>query len=124
MEKKEGEKRGPGRPRKYPISDTPTQRKAPSDRKPTRVKPSIKKFEEIIRIANNELKNYLRTLDPEMIFASLQGADELVLDKVLSNVTKRTLFKYENLMDTEPFKYSDKEIAKARREMIKPFVNR
>jgi alpha-amylase/alpha-mannosidase (GH57 family) len=116
-------KRGPGRPRKYPVSEQP-KIKTGDTRKPTRVKPKVTKFDEIMKIADNELKNYLRTLDTDIIFAALQGADEAVMDKVLSNITKRSLLKYEILMDTEPEKFNPKQISRARKEMIKPFVNR
>jgi alpha-amylase len=123
MKKNEGVKRGPGRPRKYPVKEQPAS-DAPKVRKPTRVKPKVNKFEEIMKIADNELKNFLRTLDTDIIFASLQGADEAVKDKVLSNITKRSLLKYEILMDTEPEKFDEKQVMKARRKMIKPFTNR
>jgi alpha-amylase len=122
-EMKNETKRGPGRPRKYPVTEKP-KTKTGATRKPTRVKPKVTKFDEIMKIADNELKNYLRTLDTDIIFAALQGADEAVMDKVLSNITKRSLLKYEILMDTDPGKYDAKQISKARKEMIKPFVNR
>lgn len=123
MKKKAGVKRGPGRPRKYPVVEKPVS-DGPKVRKPTRVKPKVSKFEEIAKIADNELKNFLRTLDTDIIFASLQGADEAVKDKVLSNITKRSLTKYELLMDMNPDKFDEKQIASARRKMIKPFINR
>ncbi len=122
MKNTSGTKKGPGRPRKYPKVEKPET--GVKIRKPTRVKPKVTKFEEIIKIADNELKNFLRTVDTDVIFASIQGADELVMDKILSNVTKRSLLKYEHLMDTEPEKFTFSEIIIARKKMIKPFVNR
>jgi len=122
MKKQEEGKRGPGRPRKYPIVEKPVKKN--STRRPTRVKPSVSKFEEIVKIADNELRNFLRTIDVDVIFASLQGASDNVKDKVLSNITKRSLLKYEILMDTEPEKYSEKKVLSSRKEMIQPFENR
>jgi len=122
MKKETEEKRKPGRPRKNieinPVTHTP------GTRKPTRVKPTVSKFDDILKIADHELRNYLRTLDTDIIFAALQGADESVKDKVLSNITKRSLLKYEILMDTEPEKYTVRQINAARKELIKPYSNR
>jgi len=70
------------------------------------------------------MKNYLRTLNTDIIFASLQGADEAVMDKVLSNITKRSLLSYEMQMEAEPDKYNEKQVSAARKMMIKPFINR
>lgn len=123
MKKKEEGKRGPGRPRKYPVVEKPASTE-PKTRKPTRVKPKVSRFDDIAKIADNELKNFLRTLDTDIIFAALQGAGEAVKDKVLSNITKRSLLKYELLMDTEPEKFEQKQIVKARKAMIAPFAKR
>lgn len=123
MKKKEEGKRGPGRPRKYPVTEKPVSTE-PKKRRPTRVKPNVTRFDEIVKIADNELKNFLRTLDTDIIFAALQGANEAVKDKILSNITKRSLLKYEHLTDTEPEKYDQKQIIKARKILINPFTNR
>jgi flagellar motor switch protein FliG len=122
MKQNPEEKRKPGRPKKS-TEKTPVS-SVQGARKPTRVKPTVSKFEEILKIADHELRNYLRTLDTEIIFAALQGADESVKDKVLSNITKRSLLKYEILAETYPEKYNSRQINTARKELIQPYIKR
>ncbi len=122
MKKSTPEKRKLGRPSKATISVKKAQ--ASGTRKPTRTKQVVAKFDEIINIADHELRNYLRTLELDILFAALQNADDFVKDKILSNITKRALLKYEILINTEPEKYSLRQITAARKQLILPFTNR
>jgi len=124
MENTEEPKKKRGRPRKYPLPSTSAKprKKSKSKGKPTRVKPKISNINEILLISNNELKLHLRTLTDEIIFAAIQDRDEVVKDKILSNVTKKQLKIYEDTSDNLLYnKFSEEQIAEATELLIKPF---
>lgn len=121
MQMSEEKKRKPGRP---PKIETAKKSTISLEKRPTRVKPSITIFDEIIKVADNELKNYIRTLDVDIVFAALQDADDGVIDKILSNITKKALLKYEQNMESGNKLYSEKQVISARKMIVKPFANR
>jgi alpha-amylase len=114
-------KRKRGRPRKHDVENLIIPQKR--GRKPTRQKPKVKTFTNIIDVSDNELKTYLRTLEPNTIFAAIQNSDDVIKDKILSNVSKRVLFKYEQLVEDDSEKFSEKDIASAKKILLKPFKN-
>lgn len=124
MENSEEPKKKRGRPRKYPLQIKKDSSKVRKKRlgKPTRVKPKITNVSEILIISNYELKAHLRTLTDDQIFASIQDKDDVIKDKVLSNVTKKQLKFYEEYSDNLLYnKYSELEILEATELLIYPF---
>lgn len=124
MENNDEPKKKRGRPRKYPLPSTSIKprKKTKSKGKPTRVKPKISNINEILLISNNELKLHLRKLTDDIIFASIQDRDEVVKDKILSNVTKKQLKIYEDTADNLLYnKFTEEEVNDATELLINPF---
>lgn len=90
-----------------------------NEHRKTRTKPSIIRFDDIVKMSNQELATLLRAIPEDTIFAAIIDASENVKDKILSNITKRMLLKFENKMEQKAFNFSDEEIQKARSYILK-----
>jgi len=76
-------------------------------------------WEDIPRIADRSLQESLRSAEPRKLATAIRGADEVIIQKIRSNISERaaaTLDEESSLMQ-EPL---EKEILEARGEIVKP----
>jgi len=76
-------------------------------------------WEDITKIEDRSLQEYLRKVDAGVLAKALFGAEPSIRDKILSNISQRVreLVDEESSLMGEPRK---KDIATAREEVVKP----
>lgn len=85
----------------------------------TRTKHVVSRFEDIVKISNQELAALLRGIPEDTIFAAVMSAGDNVKDKVLSNIGKRMLSRFETKMEQNALNYTEEEMQNARKYILK-----
>jgi alpha-amylase len=76
------------------------------------------KFKDLAKVPKQKLKSALANMDAETLLYALHGADSNLKDRVLSNISIKTLSDYELLLE-EVIEVEENKIKNAKRKIIK-----
>ena len=76
------------------------------------------KFTDIPKLSNSKIKEILRTVNIEALTFAISKSDDELKDKVLSNLGKRALTKYEAI-DLENTKIKEADVIKHQNSILK-----
>jgi len=79
-------------------------------------KEKVPDFDEIKNLSNTKIKQVLKNIDVESISIALKGAEKEVIEKILPNLGKRAMKKY-NEFEAKAVKFKNSDIKKYRKRI-------
>ena len=79
-------------------------------------KEKVPDFDEIKNLSNTKIKQVLKNIDVESISIALKGAEKEVIEKILPNLGKRAMKKYDEL-EAKAVKFKNSDIKKYRKRI-------